>query len=705
MGFKEKIYDEVRLARQGVTLDDLKRSLRVRAKSNNTALDKLLTELISEGKIAKDKDRFFAGRAKIYKGVLQGNRRGFAFLIKEEGGEDIFIPNRSLNGALHGDTVRVRLVYESEGEVIGIDARGTQRLVGTYIKLDTYGYVIPDNKDFFTYIYVSQKNAKNAPNNTKVIVNIQPDPNIDRVNGIIEEVLGKSGERDAEVLSILRGYGFFDKFPQNVLDAASELAYKPDFEGRTDLRELYTITIDGEDAKDFDDAISVSSKGGIFTLYVHIADVSHYVPRGGVIDKEAFARGTSVYFPDSVYPMLPEALSNGVCSLRPNEEKLAVSVKLELDGSGNIINKDFLKSVIRSNRRMTYLEVSEILKGGELADQYGDAYPLLQAAKELAAVLRKKRDDAGALNFISGESKIILNQAGEVIDIAPYPLYESNAIIEMFMVLANEAVADFVNGKGVPCVYRIHERPGEEKMSSFVQFINAMGHTLDVTKGVRPKTLALFLDKVKGDPAERLIHRIMLRSMAKAKYATDNKGHFGLSLQSYCHFTSPIRRYPDLMVHRAIKAIIEHKDNASFRSGFAKVCEEASVSSSEREIASERAERDIDDYYKAVYMADKIGNAYSGIISGVTQSGIFVELANTVEGFIAIDSLPKDRYETDIRKRLLGTKYVFATGDTMDIIIKSVDTSARRIDMDFAGYAHDYLKKPKQAGQRPGISP
>ena len=696
MGFKEKIYNEIKFEKYGSTPEELRRRLHVRAKSGNTAFDKLLSELFNEGKIVKENGRLFAGRQKTVRGVLQGNRRGFAFLLPEGGGEDIFIPNRFLNGALHGDTVRVRLTGESEGEVINIEARGTERLVGTFIKLETCGYVVPDNKDFFTHIYVPFKHSKSAPNNTKVIVKVKPDPKIDRVNGTIEEVLGKSGERDAEVLSILRGYDFYDKFPQEVLDTASAIVYEPDFEGRADLRDLYTITIDGEDAKDFDDAISVQRAGDGYVLYVHIADVAHYVPRGGTIDIEAFTRGTSVYFPASVFPMLPEALSNGVCSLRPNEEKLTVTVKIELDAAGEVKAREFMKSVIKSNRRMTYLEVSEILKGGEIAASYDDVRDLLTASRELAVLLRKKREAAGVVNFSSDESKIILNEAGDVVDLAPYPTYESNSIIEMFMVLANETVANYIESRGVPCVYRVHERPGEDKMRGFVEFVNAMGYTLDVSKGVRPKTLADFLLKVKGDPAEKLISRMMLRSMAKAKYTTQNAGHFGLSLASYCHFTSPIRRYPDLMVHRALKAIIEQKDGDAFREAYAKACAEAARKSSEREIASERAERDIDDYYKAIYMSDKIGNAYSGIISGVTQSGLFVELPNTVEGFITIDSLPRDRYETDIKKRLVGARYAFGMGEKIDIIIKSVDIQARRIAMDFAGFATDYLKKPKQ---------
>lgn len=696
MNFKEKIYIEIKSARAGSTPEQLRRELGVRAKGNNTSFAKLFAELFQEGRIIKENGKFFAKSQPIIKGTLQGNRRGFAFLIREDGGEDIFVPNRGLNGALHGDRVSVRLTGDTEGEVVSVEERGFKEVVGTFIKLEDCGYVIPDNKNFFTYIYISAKASKAVPNNTKVVAALKPQTDNDRVNGEILEVLGKSGERDAEVLSILRSYGFADKFPDNVGEAASKIVYEPDFEGREDLRELYTITIDGEDAQDFDDAISLQKTDNGYILYVHIADVSHYVPQGGVIDREAFTRGTSVYFPSSVYPMLPEALSNGVCSLRPGEEKLTLTVKIELDEKGKVLDSAFMKSVIKSNRRMTYLEVSEILGGGEIASSYADVKDMLAAAAALAKALRKCRNAEGAVNFVSDECKIILNEKGDVVALEPYPLYESNAVIEMFMVLANEVVAKHIGSRGVPCVYRVHERPSDDKMKDFSEFISAMGYTLDISRGVKPKTLANFLEKIKGEPAEKLISRMMLRSMQKAKYATKDSGHFGLSLTNYCHFTSPIRRYPDLMVHRALTAIIEKRDNASFRESFARVCEEAAGSSSEREVASERAERDIDDYYKAVYMSDKIGSAYRGIISGVTQSGIFVELENTVEGFISIESLPRDRYETDVRKRLVGTRYVFATGDEMDIIIKTVDVQARRVYMDFAGYSSDYLKKPKQ---------
>lgn len=691
---------EISSHRNGTERAALAKRLKVRAKGGNTSFDKLLSELVREGKVIMNGSRLFAGKESQIEGVLQGNPKGFAFLLREDGGEDVFIPHRSLSGAQHGDHVRIRMTGESEGEVTAIEKRGTERIVGTYIKLTRGGIVVADNKEFFTDIYVPDEDAHGAPTNTKVVAKLTYGlrPN-GGVNGEIEEVLGKSGTRDAEVLSILRSYGFSEKFPDNVLKAAEGIVYRPDFEGREDYRELLTITIDGEDAKDFDDAISVQKTEDGYLLYVHIADVSHYVPKGGAIDKEAFHRGTSVYFPGSVYPMLPESLSNGVCSLRPGEEKLTVTVIMEVSPAGKVVRRDFKKSVIRSNRRMTYTEVSGILAGELDHAAYADVKDMLCAAQELAEILKIKRKNAGAVNFVSEECRVLLNENGDVVDLAPYPLSESNTIIEMFMVLANETVADYLEKRGTPGVYRVHEAPSEEKMQDFTAFINALGYTLNVGRGVTPRLLSDFLEKIKGDPAEKIISRAMLRSMQKAKYSTKNAGHFGLSLEAYCHFTSPIRRYPDLMVHRALKAAIEKGDTPAFRGSFVTRCEEAAYRSSERELAAERAERDIDDYYKAVYMSAKINEHYRGVISGVTETGIYVALPNTVEGFVPLEYLPRDRYATDIKKRLVGTRYVFATGDAIDVTVKNADIAARRVYFEFSGQAVEYLKKPrKRAG-------
>lgn len=696
MAFKDKIYKEICDMGKG-SVGELSRRLNLSTHNGKKILKNLLDELYQEGRISVDrKGNVTAKRVTLIQGELKGNKRGFAFLIREDGGEDMFIPPRCLNGAMHGDTVAVRQTGESEGEVVTVVKRGIGRLVGTYEKLTNYGFVIPDDSNYFKDIFVAAENSKNAPDKSKVVVEIRTDKDGKRYGEIIE-VLGKAGERNADVLSILLNYGFSQTFPESVLKASQNIKYEEDNEGRKDLTNLLTITIDGEDAKDFDDAISLTREGDSYRLYVHIADVSHYVRPGDVIDREAYERGTSVYFPESVFPMLPESLSNGVCSLRPGEEKLTLTIEMLCDGGGNVQAADFYKSVIKSDYRMTYTAVTGIFDGDEnLKEKYKDLCPMLSEARTLAANIKKKRDDGGAINFTSHECKIILDNEGEVTDIKPYPYAESNSLIEQFMVLANETVAKRLSESRVPSVYRVHKAPDPEKMEAFVDFIHALGLDLNLYGGVKPKLLSDFLEEIKDNPASYVINKMLLKSMQKAKYSPDNAGHFGLNLDYYCHFTSPIRRYPDLMAHRALKALIEKKADAQFKDKFARYCADASVKSSEREIAAEHAEWDIDDYYKAVYMSKKIGERFSGIVSGIVTTGIFVALPNTVEGFIAIDDLPSDRYEIDEKHRLKGYKYVFSIGAAIDVEIKSANPSEGQINMLFAGSAETYIERPKK---------
>ncbi|MDD4839857.1 MAG: ribonuclease R [Clostridia bacterium] len=688
MIYKDNIYKRIAdMNRESLNIRDIEKRLNLRSQIDRNMLSRILSELEDEGMLSIDRNwNVKLKKLKLLKGDLRGNKRGFAFLIREDGGEDIFIPNRALNGAMHGDTVFVRLTGESEGEVSSIEKRGIVKLIGTYFKMDNFGYVKADNSDYFKDIYIPDRSSKGAKDNSKVVVSIITNQNDMKIQGVVTEVLGISGERDAEVLSILRNYDFSEKFPEEVLAASEKLKYEPENEGRKDKRDLLTITIDGEDAKDFDDAISLEKNCSIFKLYVHIADVSHYVRSGDVIDKEAFERGTSVYFPSSVFPMLPEAVSNGVCSLRPGEEKLTMTVELDIDGNGNIINSDFYKSVTKSNFRMTYTAVTAILNGDEeLRAHYSEIEELIYAMAELAKILEDKRNEGGAINFVSKESKILLDEKGDVIDIKPYAYGISNSVIEQFMVLANEAVAKYLYDEKVPNVYRTHDAPSETKIAEFKEFVNALGLNLNTALGVTPKLFSDLLEKVKGEPTEAIINKTLLRAMQKAKYSIKNTGHFGLNSQFYCHFTSPIRRYPDLMVHRALKAKIEGKADDRFKNNFLKQCISAADKSSEREVAAERAERDIDDYYKTVYMSKKIGEQYSGVVSGIVSTGIFIALENTVEGFMPLDELPEDNYSTDPKMRLVGKRYQFSIGDSIEVEIKSTNIAARQINMSFIG--------------------
>lgn len=696
MIFDEKILEQiVALGEKDLTIEEIANKLHFKTKLEKKELAKAVKKMIRSGSIVdKGKGKFAPSlRKNLLKGELKGNRRGFAFLIREDKGEDIFIPNKSLNSALHGDTVYVKLVGESEGVVINIAKRGIQSLVGTYTISDNYGFVIPDDNCYFKDIYIPRENTNGAKPLSKVVVSIAMDKKNNKPYGTITEVLGQTGERRAEVLSILLNYGFKECFPEEVLKAAEKIVYE--HTERKDMRNIVTITIDGEDAKDFDDAISLETTDTGYKLYVHIADVSHYVKGGGIIDKEALNRTTSVYFPGSVFPMLPETISNGVCSLRPGEDKLTLTVVMNIDNKGNVTNSKFYETLSCSDFRMTYTEVTKILNGDEeMRKKYDKIVPMLENAEKLAAIITKKRNDNGSINFVSTESKIVLDDNGDVADITPYPYDKSNNIIEQFMVTTNETVAEFIEKKKVPCVYRVHEEINPAKLESFMQFLKGQGYSLDMRKGVSPKLFSDLLEEIKGSPSEQVINKIMLRSMQKAKYTTTNSGHFGLSLDYYCHFTSPIRRYPDLMVHRVLKAIINDRADENFVSRFKNYCDEAATRSSEREIAAERAERDIDDYYKALYMTKFVGERYLGIVSGVVGAGIFVSLENTVEGFISMDDLPADRYEVDEKNyRIVGTKYSFMMSDKVEIEIKSSNVETRSINMLLVSNAENHLKK------------
>lgn len=615
--------------------------------------------------------------SKLYKGTLRGNKRGFAFLIREDGGEDLFIPHRALNGAMHGDIVEAVITSGDEGKVVNILERGIKRLVGTYQKNKNFGFVVVDDMCYYSDIFIPQGNDLKAQNNTKVICNIVSYDGRRPIGKIIE-VIGHKDDRESTVLSILKSYGFDNNFPREVESEAKKINAESSGD-RVDYTDLLTITIDGDDSKDLDDAISLEKIGSNYKLYVHIADVSHYVKRNSILDKEALKRATSVYFPSSVYPMLPKVLSNDLCSLNEGVERLTLTCVMLIDTNGSVLDRKLEKSKIKNDYRMTYNNVTKIIEGdSKLREEYKEIVPLIENSLELRKILNKRREARGSINFETKESKITLDEFKNVEKIEPYPYTISNGIIEEFMLVANETVAEYMCDRKIPFVYRVHEYPDKEKISELRKFVKVCGFSLDNGK-TEPSVLQKLLNDVENTPMENIISKVTLRSMQKAKYMSENLGHYGLAADFYCHFTSPIRRYPDLEIHRIIKDYLDNK-LGNLDKLQARVTEVASISS-ERERAAELAERDIDDYYKTIYMERHIGDVFSGIISGVTSFGIFVELENTVEGICRIDNLPIDNYEYfEDRYLMKGTKHSYMLGERVDIEVLGVDIDNKRVN-------------------------
>ena len=679
MSFAYKLSEKIEQMRvYGMSAREISKKLGFHTKFEITEIVKVLEEMVKSGKLDEDRNgKFYQKKqTKLYKGVLRGNKRGFAFLIREDEGEDLFVPHKGLNTAMHGDTVEVSIVKGDEGFVERVLERGITRIVGSYQKSAGFGFVISDDNNYYSDIFIPRGYDIGADNGTKVIVEIEKFGG-KNPTGKIVEVIGKIGEKQSDVLSILKSYGFNNVFPEDVETEANAMKSKYT-DNRTSYIDMMTLSIDGDDSKDLDDAISVFKYDGFYKLYVHIADVSHYVEQGSVLDKEAFKRATSVYFPGSVYPMLPPVLSNGLCSLNGGEDRLTLTCAITVNYDGEVIDRELVKSIINNDYAMTYANVTKIVEGdAELRAKYSPVVPMIDDALALSKILNKRRNDRGNINFDTKESKIILDDQGNVDTIKVYPYTVSNGMIEEFMLIANETVAEYMCEKKLPFVYRVHELPDGEKITNFKKFIESCGFHMPAGK-VSPKTLQQVLDTVSGSAVETIISKIMLRSMQKAKYMPENLGHFGLAAEYYCHFTSPIRRYPDLQIHRIIKAMLDNKLGSLPK--LANWCKEVSTVSSEREKASEQAERDIKDYYKAEYMMRHVGEQFKGVVSGVTNFGIFVELENTCEGIARLDNLPKDNYEFVESKYLLkGDRCSYTLGQEVAIEVIACDIENRRV--------------------------
>lgn len=651
--------------------------------------------LLDAEEMLNRQDKKQKARNKKFKlqGKIQGTKSDFAFLIPfDKTYDDVFIAGKDLKGAINNDTVvcevgRERNGNRLEGKVIQILERGNERVVGKIFLSKNSAMVMPDDVKFGKDIVVPISKILNAQNGDKVVVKIDNYSNKKNPVGQVVEVLGAPNKIETEVKAIIRSYDLYEEFPKKVVDYANTMPDEVDkkkYANRRDLTKLNCFTIDGEDSRDLDDAISISKNAdGTYKLGVHIADVGEYVTYGSVLDKEAFKRGTSVYFPSLVLPMLPRNLSNGICSLNENENRLALSVFMDIDAQGTVKNYDICESIIQSKKRFTYTTVTKILEGDEQAIKENKPFVNdLLTMNELNKILIKMREKRGAIDFDIPEVKITLNDLGDVLNVEKAPRDDSHRLIESFMVAANETIATHYNKIKAPFVYRIHETPDGEKMANFVRLATKMGVKTTVNpENVAPLDLQKILKQVAEMDCKYMLNKICLRSMKKAKYSPDCIGHFGLASVKYCHFTSPIRRYPDLTIHRIIKADLRGELTGKFLTEQRQFVLASSMHSSDREQAAEKVERDVDDLYRVFYMTHHVGEEFEGKISGVTNFGVFVELENTVEGMVRIADLPRDSYEYDENEFVLkGAKEKFVIGNPVKVKCVRADILAREVD-------------------------
>ncbi|MFR1783966.1 MAG: ribonuclease R [Sarcina ventriculi] len=669
-------------------------------KNEYKSFKKAIKTMEKEGLLARDEsDKLgLAQRMGVITGKIEIHDRGFGFLIPDiEGIKDLFIAKTNLMGSMNGDRVVAKIIKEgrngkrTEGIIINIVERVNKNIVGIYEDNKSFGFVLPEDKRIQNDIFISKKDRNGAKKGQIVMVEITRWPDGKRKNpeGKVVEILGRPGDKGIDIDIIIRKYNLPEDFPPSVLNSALDIEdfiTEDEIKGRLDLRNVKMVTIDGEDAKDLDDAVSIERlENGNFKLGVHIADVTHYVKERSVIDKEAFKRATSVYLIDRVIPMLPKKLSNGICSLNSKVDRLTLSCIMEVNRQGKVVNHTIAQSVIKTNERMTYTDVTKILRDNdvELIERYKDLVDDFKVMEELCKILRKKRLDRGAIDFDFEECKIILDEKGKPIDIKPYERAIANRMIEEFMLLANETVAEHMEKLKVPFVYRIHENPDAEKLEKFKAFIYNLGYN-DITWGeeVNPKALQRVLDKFKGENEETIISTLLLRSMMQARYSPECAGHFGLAADYYCHFTSPIRRYPDLQIHRIIKEYLNKELTENRSKKLVSIVDSAAKQSSEMERVAQEAEREVDDLKKAEYMKDRIGEIFEGMISSVTGFGAFVELPNTIEGLVHITSFRDDYYIYDEDRLILigeRNKKIYRLGDKLKVLCSKVDILSREI--------------------------
>ena len=669
-------------------------------KEDRDEFKRILDELLAEGRIQITKrGKYIKADKKAAKqcitGTFIGHPKGFGFVEAEGEEQDFYVPEDKINGAFHNDKVQVVLLPATSGkrqevEIVKILERGTTKIVGTFQKSKNFGFVVPDNGKITTDIFIPIERSKGAVDGHKVVAELTSYGGKEKKpEGKIVEILGHINDPGVDIISIVKGYDLPMGFSEKVLKQAERVSKDvsdADREGRLDLREVTMVTIDGEDAKDLDDAVSLSMDGELYELGVHIADVTNYVQENSALDREALKRGTSVYLVDRVIPMLPHTLSNGICSLNEGVDRLALSCMMKINKKGEVIDYKIAETVIRVDRRMAYTTVKKILeeRDEETTAKYKELVPMFEKMEELAGILRAKRKKRGSIDFDFPETKIILDRDGTPVEIKPYERNTATKIIEDFMLLANETIAQHFYWMELPFVYRTHDKPDAEKIEKLALFIHNFGYGIKTNKEeVHPKEIQKLLEKIDGTPQEDLISRLTLRSMKKAKYSVESTGHFGLACQYYCHFTSPIRRYPDLQIHRIIKEQLRGRLKEERISHYDKILSEVAKHSSETERRADEAERETEKLKKAEYMESRIGKCYEGVISSITSWGMYVELPNTIEGMIHVSKLPGDFFYYDENTyEMVGqdTGRRFALGESVKICVDSVDKVTRTID-------------------------
>ena len=659
-------------------------------------LREVLDALVEEGKISLSKrGKYSCGSAQRLSGIFQAHVRGFGFVTPADGGEDVFIPEENTGNAFQGDEVEYIIVKSGggrrkEGKIVRIVAHTVTKVVGLYEKSRNFGFVRPDNQRYLNDIYIPAGKEMGAADGHKVLVELTSyGGEHAKPEGNVVEIIGHINNPGTDILSIVMDFGIETEFPEKVQNQAVRVGKEvspADCRGRMDLREWQMVTIDGEDAKDLDDAVSLTREGDNYRLGVHIADVANYVQEGSALDREALKRGTSVYLADRVIPMLPHKLSNGICSLNAGEDRLALSCIMTVSPSGDVVDHIIAETVIRVDKRMSYTGVSRMLDGDEEASGENEAFiPLIKMMKELSDIVRERRGKRGSVNFDFPETKVILDAKGRAADIRPYDRNDATKIIEDFMLLANETVAEEYYWREIPFLYRTHEQPDEEKIRQLNTFVNNFGYHIHMRNEIRPKEIQKLLDRAEGTPEEALISRLTLRSMKRAGYTTENTGHFGLAAKYYTHFTSPIRRYPDLQIHRIIKEDLRGRLNEERMEHYRQILPETAVRCGSRERTADEAEREVVRLKKAEYMQNHIGEEYEGVISGVTKWGVYVELPNTVEGLVHVADMRDDHYEFmeenyELRGRHTGKSYKL--GQTVAVRVTAADRIQRTVNFE-----------------------